>query len=180
MLYYTLYVSSLVGILEQFKTGVNDRIMEIEVFKKQFDESFGKLTSKQIVKQLQAMGVKFIRHSYASTPKYKVEDHIATFVTKADLVATVEFFTTKEGGRITPVSSGYISNMRLSDSNESCYATQYFNRNKSVSPGETVVAHIVLGTKKKLVVGQEFAFSEGRRKIGKGIILEILNKDLRK
>ena len=89
----------------------------------------------------------------------------------------------KEGGRTTPVSSGYRPHIEFEGIPEVLTSgQQIFIDKEEVNPGDIVIADITILSyeymKGKLKKGHKFIFCEGSRKIGDGEIIEIINKDL--
>lgn len=101
---------------------------------------------------------------------------------RPDLIATVTYLTTDEGGRKTPANSGYRPQFGISDLRMQTSGEQIFINKDSVNPGETAKAEITLLSPQffegKLFIGKEFEFKEGSRLIARGKIEEILNKAL--
>jgi len=101
-----------------------------------------------------------------------------------DFKATLVFKTSEEGGRNTPVFSGYRPHIEFDNYPE--YLTSgsqtYTNKDK-VFPGDSVDAKIkILGTEyftRRLYVGKGFKFCEGRRTIGIGKIVDVINEELK-
>ena len=98
-----------------------------------------------------------------------------------DFEAEISFLLTTEGGRTTPVASGYRS---LHDfGNGELYGAQHeYPGHEWVHPGETVVARLwiffpdSLGA--NLRQGTEFSVQEGPRVVGQGRIIRVLNPAL--
>lgn len=103
---------------------------------------------------------------------------------ESDFIAELKFQTTENGGRRTPAHSGYRPHIEFSNYPEYLTSGQqtYINR-EIVYPGETVIAEIgIIATKyfhKRLFIGMEFKFCEGKHISGFGKIIKILNADLR-
>lgn len=101
-----------------------------------------------------------------------------------DFKANLVFKTSEEGGRNTPVFSGYRPHIEFDNYPE--YLTSgsqtYLNKVK-VLPGDTVEAKIkILGTEyfsRRLYVDKGFKFCEGQRTIGIGKIIEVYNEQLK-
>ena len=101
-----------------------------------------------------------------------------------DFIAELEFLTSKQGGRKTPVRSNYRPHIEFDNYPE--YLTsgnQTYIGKELVEPGEKVKAEIaILGTEyfsKRLYENLGFKFYEGSRNIGYGKIIEIINPDLK-
>ncbi|MDU1903700.1 MAG: hypothetical protein E6772_02860 [Dysgonomonas sp.] len=96
-----------------------------------------------------------------------------------ELEAQVYYLTTQEGGRVTPVATGYRGQFYYDGNNYD--APQEFVDKETCSPGESVKAyfrtlspHYHIG---KFYEGKEFEIREGARVVGKGIITKVLRED---
>lgn len=101
-----------------------------------------------------------------------------------DFIADLEYFTPEESGRKNPASSGYRPHIMFHDYPEFLTSgSQYFLDKELVYPGDKVRAGIKILIKSyfkwRLYESLNFSFFEGSNKIGKGIITEIVNKDLK-
>jgi len=100
----------------------------------------------------------------------------------ADFIAELEYLTTEEGGRVTPVHSGCRPQLKFAFAEMQTSGRQIFVGRDLVYPGEKVLAEITIIAVPffagKLYSGLQFEFREGARIIGSGIITDILNKDL--
>jgi translation elongation factor EF-Tu-like GTPase len=99
-----------------------------------------------------------------------------------DLIARVTYLTKEQGGRSTYTASGYRPHIKFEGKEYFASGEQHFINPEMVFPGETAIAEIRIASKEAftnyLFVGQKFEFSEGSRLIGKGEILEVVNKHL--
>ena len=99
-----------------------------------------------------------------------------------DFIAELYYLTTEQGGRKTPVWSGYRPQVRFGFSEMQASGQQRFLDKDIVYPGDTVIAEISIISvdffRNKLSTNLEFDFREGSRIIGTGKILEIVNQDL--
>ncbi|MBS1623649.1 MAG: elongation factor Tu [Bacteroidetes bacterium] len=100
-----------------------------------------------------------------------------------DFTAKLIYLKSEQGGRSTPVASGYRPQLKFDFTEMQTSGQQIFADRELVYPGDEVIAnitmlspHFYLG---KLDRGTEFEFREGSRIIGTGKITEILNKDLK-
>ncbi len=103
---------------------------------------------------------------------------------KSDFIAELKFKTTENGGRKTPAQSSYRPHIEFENYPE--YLTsgqQIYIEKKTVNPGETVTAQISIYSaehfKTRLFEGMNFKFCEGKKIIGTGKIIKIINSDLR-
>jgi translation elongation factor EF-Tu-like GTPase len=95
----------------------------------------------------------------------------------SDIEAELRFLTTEEGGRRTPVYSGYVGQFHFDLSDWD--VGHYYPEASSASPGDTVRAelsfvspHLIAD---RIHVGMEFECREGRKTIARGRITKILN-----
>jgi elongation factor Tu len=99
-----------------------------------------------------------------------------------DFIAELQYFTTEQGGRKTPVFSNYFPQIKFIFSDAQIGGRQKFINKEIVNPGDNVTAEITLLLPevftKKLKVGFKFDFREGSKIMGTGIILDILNQEL--
>jgi elongation factor Tu len=97
-----------------------------------------------------------------------------------DFIAQLHYLSTAEGGRKTPVFSGYRPQLKFDFSEIQTTGIQNFINQEMVYPGETVEAEIWVLCKDIMIhtlkVGMQFEFREGARQIGVGTIKEITNK----
>ena len=102
----------------------------------------------------------------------------------ADFIATLTYKTTENGGRKTPVQSGYRSQVKFDFEEMQTSGQQTFIDRELVFPGDTVEAEmkIVSGDQfaGKLTEKMNFEFREGSTVIGTGIIKQIINDKLKK
>ncbi len=103
---------------------------------------------------------------------------------KLDFIAKLKFVSTEEGGRRTPVHSGYRPHIEFESYPEYLTSGQQTYINKEiVFPGDEVKADIgIMGTEYfagRLYTGMKFKFCEGARTIGYGEIIDIINSDLK-
>ena len=103
---------------------------------------------------------------------------------KADFIATLTYKTTKNGGRKTPVRSGYRPHLKFDFEEILTSGQQTFIDRELVFPGETVEAEIKIVSvdhfASKLTEKMKFEFREGAKVIGTGIIRKIINDKLKK
>ena len=101
---------------------------------------------------------------------------------KVDFIAELTYFTQHQGGRATPVHTGYRPHIKFNFSENMTSGQQTFINKEIVYPGEKVDAKIKILTpefyKHSLTEGQQFDFREGARIIGTGIIKYIINDNL--
>lgn len=114
--------------------------------------------------------------SGASENKLKMEE--------IDFIADLEYLTTVESGRKTPAAAGYRPHIAFYGYPEYMTSgTQHFLDKELVYSGDSVKAGIkILATeyfKGRLHESLSFSFFEGSRMIGKGIISQIVNNDLK-
>ena len=96
-----------------------------------------------------------------------------------DFIAELQYKTIEEGGRSTPVWSGYRPQVKFPFSEMQTSGQQVFLDKEIVYPGDKVNAEITIISDTyfagQLYLGLEFEFREGSRIIGTGIIKEIVN-----
>jgi translation elongation factor EF-Tu-like GTPase len=99
-----------------------------------------------------------------------------------DFVAELYYHTTEQGGRRTPVWTGYRPQVKFPFSDMQTSGPQRFLNNDEVHPGDTVIAEITVISnehfKRKLYLGLEFDFREASRIIGTGKVLQVINPEL--
>ena len=103
---------------------------------------------------------------------------------ETDFIAQLTYLTTEEGGRTGVFISGYRPQVKFPFSKQMTSGQQILLDKEMVFPGESVKVELALMApitfKHQLSIGQEFEVREGARIVGRGEILEILNKDLLK
>jgi len=93
-----------------------------------------------------------------------------------DIEAKIYYLTPQEGGRTTPVFSGYRGQFYYNGLD--CDAPQEFPDVEEVKPGETVKAYLAFLSPqlhaKNIYEGMGFLVREGARTVGKGKVTKIL------
>ncbi len=102
-----------------------------------------------------------------------------------DLVSEIRFLPTGEGGRRSPVSSGYRPNHNFEHPEGSLNdAAHFYPGTEEVAPGQAVIAKMALAAPEqnigRLYVGMPFTVQEGNRVVGRGVIKEICNPKLQR
>lgn len=100
-------------------------------------------------------------------------------MTDSHLEAQIYYLTSEEGGRYTPVQSGYRGQFHYNGKDWD--ACQEFTDKELCNPGESVNAGLRTASPifhyGKFFVGQEFEIREGARKVARGAITKVLRKD---
>lgn len=100
---------------------------------------------------------------------------------KPHFIALLNFISEKEGGRKTPTSSGYRTEIKFPFNTETILGENHFIDADLVFSGDTINAEItIIDFEKingKLYNGLDFDFYEGEFLMGKGVITKILNTD---
>jgi len=103
-------------------------------------------------------------------------------IAKTDFIEELKYRTAQQGGRKTPMNSGYRPQLKFDFTEMQTSGHQFFIGTDIVNPGETILTQIGLNSAHfyecKLEVGMEFEFYEGEIIIGIGKITEIINKSL--
>ena len=93
-----------------------------------------------------------------------------------DIEARITYLTAKEGGRSTPVFSGYRGQFHYGGNDWD--APQVFIDKEQVEPGESVRAYLGFLSPREHIgnihVGMGFQVREGARIVGKGVVTKIL------
>lgn len=101
-----------------------------------------------------------------------------------DFIATIRYLKTIEGGRESPVSSGYKPQLKFDFETMETSGHQTFVNDQIVYPGDTVEAEVRIPSdsyfSKKLTENMKFVLKEGPRLIATGTITRILNINLKK
>jgi hypothetical protein len=107
-----------------------------------------------------------------------------TMSRQPDFIARLKYRLTEEGGRRTPVKSGYRPQVKFDFVEMQTSGQQIFINKDIVYPGDTVEAEITMVSPhlfaRSLYVSKDFEFREGAVVKGIGQILKILNEELRK
>jgi Elongation factor Tu C-terminal domain len=116
-----------------------------------------------------------------------IEDILNYYETEqknVDFVADLKYLTTEEGGRKTPAYSGYRPQVKFEFTEMQTSGQQKFLDRETVMPGENVKAAIKIISVEyfahSLTEGMSFEFREGSRIIGNGIVISIINEQLKK
>ena len=100
-----------------------------------------------------------------------------------DIEAEVKFLTTAEGGRHTPVRTGYRPNHDMGRTDETNDAMHEFAGMDVVPLGKSVLSRMrFLAPERqngRLHVGMQFTIQEGSKIVGRGRILHVLNKAMK-
>jgi translation elongation factor EF-Tu-like GTPase len=103
---------------------------------------------------------------------------------KPDFIATVTYALPAQGGRSTPVHSGYQPVIRFEDCGFATPAENVLTDREQLPLGETAEVNITIESidmfSNALLVGQKFDIYEPPRWVGMGFIKKIVNKDLEK
>ncbi|WP_400193462.1 hypothetical protein [Hymenobacter sp. B81] len=101
-----------------------------------------------------------------------------------DFIALIRYNTAEEGGRRTPVRSGYRAQVRFPFDEMQTSGLQVFINQDECWPGEEVEAKVYLVSaclfERKLLVGEVFEIREGARVVGIGVIKQFTNEKLRR
>jgi len=139
-----------------------------QIMYKLFDEENNELTGGEI---------EAFAYEYFHNNKLQVDK------SKADFIATLTYLTPEQGGRKTPVFSGYRPQVKFEFAEMQTSGQQTFIDRQIVYPGDTVEAEIKI-ISVDYFAGQikekmSFEFREGSTVIGTGQIKHILNDKLR-
>lgn len=100
-----------------------------------------------------------------------------------DFIAELQYLKTEQGGRRTPARSGYRPQLKFLFTDYETSGEQTFLNRSTVFPGETALAAIRIVSREfffgQLLEAMPFEFREGKKIIGKGTIIQIINTDLR-
>ena len=117
----------------------------------------------------------------------KIIDNILNYYNdefnKVDFIAELQYWTTEQGGRKTPVFSGYRPQVKFDFTEMQTSGQQTFIDKETVYPGEKVEAKIKILSPDfadSLTEGMNFEFREGSTVIGTGQIKYIVNDKLEK
>jgi len=103
---------------------------------------------------------------------------------KPDFIAMVTYALPGQGGRTTPVHSGYQPVIRFEDGGFATPAENVLTDREQLPLGETAEVNITMESIdmfcNSLLVGQKFDIYEPPRWVGVGFIKRIVNKDLEK
>lgn len=100
-----------------------------------------------------------------------------------DFRAQFTFFEEKDGGRKIPTGDGYRAELHFSDVAFVGHGSFEFTDQELVYAGDVLEGTIGLVDKDeymgKLYAGADFEFYEGEQQVGTGVILSVLNADLK-
>jgi translation elongation factor EF-Tu-like GTPase len=103
---------------------------------------------------------------------------------KPDFIAMVTYALPDEGGRTRPVVSGYQPVIRFEDSGYATSAENILTDREQLPLGETAEVNITMQSismfSNTLLVGQHFEIYEPPNLVGRGVIKQIVNKNLEK
>lgn len=98
-------------------------------------------------------------------------------ISNLEFLAELDFLTTEQGGRRSPVFSGYRGQFHYNDWD--CLASYDFQNKDQVNPGDKVVAKVDLAFReiheKNINKGFKFKIREGARVVAERIVKEVLN-----
>ncbi len=101
-----------------------------------------------------------------------------------DIEAEIFALPTNQGGRSTPMFSGYRPNHNFGVEGMLNDATHEYSENGLLTPGESGKAnmwvHVPEYQKGRLFIGMEFTVQEGGRLVGTGKITKVFNESLLK
>lgn len=103
-------------------------------------------------------------------------------LTLSDFTASIRLLSTEEGGRKSPVMTGYRPSIKFQFDNYMTSGYQMFKDKQTINPGEEAITDIKIISKDyfagKLKEGMLFDMFEGNRKVGEGSIITITNNNL--
>jgi hypothetical protein len=179
---------------------------DINDFKKELEEYFGKpLTIQKIdaikldisndlsawrneagssIADLIDISAKFCDQSNFDKIIENILNYYSKEFNKVDFIAELEYFATAQGGRKTPVNSGYRPQVKFNFTEMQTSGQQTFIDKEIVYPGDKVEAKIKLLSPdyfaESLTEEMKFEFWEGSTIIGTGKIKYIVNDKLEK
>ena len=141
---------------------INAKVQGIEMFQKVLDEAergdnIGICLGKEIEEEDLAKGM--VACKPGSLRNYSV------------FTADLHLLTQDEGGRHSPISSGYRPQIYLNKADVTCVIT--FNQ-ENILPGDDATVTITLVDKMAIKENQEFTIREGSKKVGTGVIKAII------
>lgn len=109
---------------------------------------------------------------------------MSTYLRPPDLLANISLLSTEQGGRVGPAKSGYRPSHDFGlEGTFNDAAHEYLGRDW-LAPGESCAAHVYLFVPEaqvgRLYEGFQFAVHEGRKVVGMGVVLKVLNAALRR
>lgn len=103
----------------------------------------------------------------------------AFHLSSPEIEATIYYLSTAEGGRSTPVHSGYRGQFYYDHTNWD--AGQEFIGQDQCTPGESVLVIMQTASPEshvgKLFIGKEFEIREGNQMVGQGKITKLIRED---
>jgi hypothetical protein len=130
------------------------------------------------------ISTKFCNQSNFDQIVENILNHYSEEFNKVDFIAELQYLKTEQGGRKTPINSGYRPQVKFSFTEMQTSGQQIFIDKETVYPGDKVDAKIkLLSTEyfaESLTEDMEFEFREGRTVIGTGKIKYIINDKLEK
>lgn len=91
--------------------------------------------------------------------------------------ATLTYLATKDGGIVTPVSSGFRTIIKFPYNEKEFIASQTFLETELVFPGDTVIADVILleaqEMLEKIYKGMDFELIINSGTIGSGVVTDI-------
>lgn len=179
---HTVYSKSL-------EDSIKDWLEKIELFKEEV-YSFNPDIVREITNQIRENKFNLNKESQMNTLTYLINEiPQTTYIDiiekgKPDFIASVTLLTTEEGGRKGFALSGYRPHFQIKDKKELTTAEQLFVDKQIVYPGETAISEIrILAQeifKGSLYPGLQFQLGEGPKIIANGVIIDVINEDLRK
>ena len=137
--------------------------------------------------------IEFVARHGDNPEDYIADDNIANYdqnhplgyyhnsINFSDFTASIRLLSTEEGGRKSPVASGYRPSIRFQF--DDYLTTGYHTFTETLEPGKSSIADIKIISRDyflgKLKEGMLFDIFEGNRKVGNGIITIIINNNLR-
>lgn len=171
--------------IKEFKAYFGFPLTIEKIDKKKFDgQNAWQVEAGSSIAELIDTSIKFCNESDFD----KIIDNVLNYYNdefnKVDFIAELQYLTTEQGGRKTPVNSGYRPQVKFDFAEMQTSGQQTFIDKETVYPGEKVDAKIKIMSPDYfadcLTEGMNFEFREGATLIGTGQIKYIVNDKLEK
>ena len=154
-----------------------------KIDQKKFDiHNAWKMEAGSSIKKLIAISSKFCNQSDFDKIIEGLLSYYNQEFKKVDFIAELTYFTSEQGGRETPASSGYRPQIKFDFTEKQTSGQQTFIDKEFVYPGEKVLAKVKVLSPDfftdNLEEGMKFEFREGPTVIGIGEIKNIINDRL--
>ena len=181
----TLNQTAIIDFVKEFKTYFGEPITLNKIKTKKFDgNNTWQLEAASSIREMLTLSHRIDEELDFDRIINNILNYYNVEFNKVDFIAELKYLTDEQGGRSTPVRSGYRPQVKFDFEEMQTSGQQTFIDKEIVHPGDNVKAKIKILSPdyfaNTLIEGMDFEFREGARIIGTGKIEYIVNDKLGK